>query len=1026
MELLLRLGCMIPSLLKMGYVSRKIFPACGRMCICCPALRASSRQPVKRYKKLVTDIFPKSPDGQSSDRKIVKLCEYAAKNPLRIPKITKYLEERLCKELRNGHQKIVNVIVEVYKKLLCTCSNHMAYFASSVLNVTDELLDSSKHAALHVAGCQTLSKFIRSQIDGTYARNIENLVPKVCTLARENGEHQLQASSLQCLEAMVWFMAEFSNIFEGLDEIVHVMLENYEPDMHYEDGETGDQRHHWVDEVVRCKGKGGMSGCDGSPSRIIVRPCPEKKDPSSLTREEDENPKVWAQICLQRMGELARESTTMRRILEPMFVHFDNGYLWAPQQSLTMTVLSDMCYFVDISENQQLILAGLVRHLDHKNVVHDPLVKSYVIRKATYLARQIRSGGTLMDTGCIGDLCRHLRKSLQATSGQVSEHERNLNIQLQNSIEACLLEIVRMKDAGALFDLMAITLEKLPPVAVVARATVGSMIILAHVFASASVSPSQQVFPESLLVPLLKAMLHSDTEARIGAHYIFSVLLFPSSNYTKQHGIPWRASCCHDRQRRQLNTSSTIASVTALLEKLRREKDGVTANKLGSNSMDDIKVTDFSVADQKQGWTQKNSPSVCKITSFIERAAGDTSFSELEPYAMKLNEDQIVQLLSGFWIQANLPDNLPSNYEAIAHSYSWTLVFAQQMNSSANLVTRFFQLPLSLRNISLDPNCGKLPSACKRSLYVTAMAMFMFAAKTYHINDVNDLLSSSTPYDIDPCLGISEDLHLYVKPVADIRQYCSAMDNQTATSMLCELYTKSDELDKVILDLLVTHLSNLSNANQDDVKSQLLETFSLEDAFIFTPQAVYDLEHIHMFGHAKDSSYLDPELSANSIAEEESISSMSNATHLITKPPLSPSMSNIISIGQLLESALEVAGQVAGTSVSTSPLPYSAMASQCEALGTGTRKKLSTWLVHDNHHADARFTDDCLLITASPAHGHDQALTSQMANDTDTFHGGALLEKDSSLTLRLPPASPFDNFLRAVSGPTFSAAEVAM
>lgn len=46
--------------------------------------------------------------------------------------------------------------------------------------------------------------------------------------------------------------------------------------------------------------------------------------------------------------------------------------------------------------------------------------------------------------------------------------------------------------------------------------------------------------------------------------------------------------------------------------------------------------------------------------------------------------------------------------------------------------------------------------------------------------------------------------------------------------------------------------------------------------------------------------------------------------------------------------ALHVAAEVAGTSVSTSPLPYGAMASQCDALGTGTRKKLSTWLV-DSH-----------------------------------------------------------------------------
>lgn len=37
-----------------------------------------------------------------------------------------------------------------------------------------------------------------------------------------------------------------------------------------------------------------------------------------------------------------------------------------------------------------------------------------------------------------------------------------------------------------------------------------------------------------------------------------------------------------------------------------------------------------------------------------------------------------------------------------------------------------------------------------------------------------------------------------------------------------------------------------------------------------------------------------------------------------------------------------------GASVSTSPLPFSAMAGQCDALGTDSRKKLSTWLSHAN------------------------------------------------------------------------------
>jgi hypothetical protein len=46
---------------QMGFLSAKLLPSCESMCVCCPALRPSSRRPVKRYKKLLAEIFPKTP-----------------------------------------------------------------------------------------------------------------------------------------------------------------------------------------------------------------------------------------------------------------------------------------------------------------------------------------------------------------------------------------------------------------------------------------------------------------------------------------------------------------------------------------------------------------------------------------------------------------------------------------------------------------------------------------------------------------------------------------------------------------------------------------------------------------------------------------------------------------------------------------------------------------------------------------------------------------------------------------------------
>ncbi|XVF31468.1 hypothetical protein REPUB_Repub16aG0148600 [Reevesia pubescens] len=996
----------------MGFISRKIFPACESMCVCCPALRSRSRQPVKRYKKLLSEIFPKSPDAPPNERKIAKLCEYAAKNPVRIPKIAKYLEERCYKELRHEHIKFINIVTEAYNKLLCMCKEQMAYFAVNLLNVVSELLENSKQDAMRILGCQTLTSFIYSQADGTYTHSIENFVHKVCKLAREDGEeHQrrcLRASSLQCLSAMVWFMAQYSHIFAALGEMVHATLDNYELDTHSEDDhERGELHHNWVDEVVRCENRGAIVACDASPRNMIIRPQPEKKDPSLLTREEVETPKVWAKICIQRMVELAKESTTLRQVLDPMFVYLDSRQHWVPQQGLAMVVLSDMSYW-EVLGNQQLILAAVVHHLDHKNVAHDPQLKSYIIQVAAALARQIRSRGVLAEIGFVSDLCRHLRKSFQATLESVGEQEANVNILLQNSIEDCLLEITKgIDDARPLFDMMAISLEKLPSSGVVARATIGSLMVLAHMISLALVSShSQLVFPESLLVQLLKAMLHPNVEVRVGAHQIFSALLIPISNRPRREVASLRSGFVYETRRWRSNNASAFASISALLEKLRREKEGIKMEMNGYNIHDGCKGMVNVEEERKQGHVLKSSHNIYNFTSIIDRTAAP-NMVEAEPYILKLTEDQIMQLLSAFWIQATLPDNLPSNIEAISHSFVLTLISLRLKNINDNLVVRFFQFPLSLKNISLDPSNGMLTPALQRSMLMLSMGMLMFAAKIYQIPDLNDLIESIVLFDADPYLGISEDLQVFVRPQADVRVYGSVTDNQLASSLLLELRDKIYESNNIMMDILVQNLSTITELEIDDLSKQLFEPFTPDDAFMFDPLSILNPDHNQMISHSKESLSFDEDVQTSSLLEDDARSEASvlDLSRFIPKVPASPMVSHVISIGQLLESSLEVAGQVAATSVSTSPLPYDTMASRCEAFGTGTRKKLSNWLVHENYQNGA--AEKVLPTVPADMHMMLRKITNESAFNR------AVSRLDPCLSMRLPPASPFDNFLKA-------------
>ncbi|XP_026446254.1 uncharacterized protein LOC113346917 [Papaver somniferum] len=1002
----------------MGFISRKVLPVCSNMCICCPALRSRSRQPVKRYKKLLAEIFPKSLDGPPNERKIVKLCEYAAKNPVRIPKIVKYLEQRIFKELRNEHIKVINIIMEAYNKLLSICKGQMVYFAGSILNVVSELLDDTKKDTVRVLGCHTLTAFIHSQVDNTYNHNIESFVHKICTLARETGEEHekicLRASSLQCLSAMVWHMAQFSHVFANFDEIVHVTLDNYKADRNVEDDGRGESNHNWVDEVVRCEGRAGAGvSTSVSPSHMTTRPRPEKKDSSLLSREETETPAVWTQICIQKMVELAKESTTMRRVLEPMFIYFDTRKHWEPQHGLAMVVLSDMAYFVENSGNQQLILAAIIRHLDHKNVAYDPQTKSNMIQIATALAQQLRAQAIVPDIGIVSDMCRHLKKSLQASVDFGGQQKPNTSTSLQSAIEDCLLEIARgIDDARPLFDLMAITLEDLPPMGVVGRATIGSMLILAHIISLASVpSYSQKIFPEALLVQLLRTMMHPDAEARIGAHQIFSAILIPSS---RSELSMLHSGSQFEARRWQCKTASAFASATALLEKLRKEKDGEKVDKHENGSPDDFRGSETIEEEWKQGWIHKKLPNLFKLnSSIIEKTTGPNVSLDAEPNTIQLSEDQTVQLLSAFWMQASLSDNLPSNFEAIARSFSLTLISSRPKNSIDNIVIRFFQLPLSLKRISLDPNYDMLPPSCQRLLFTLATSMLMFAAKIYQVPNLDNFLTSVACISDDRYLSIGDDLQLCVKPQADLKEFGSTTDHEAASHALFELREALQEADKVILKILVENLSCLTKLDTDDLATQLSEVFTPDDAFLFGPQSILDFDHLQMASLAKESLSFDEEFQANSTVDNDAAteSSVHNYSSTMPRTPNNSSLPHIISAGQLIESAFEVAGQVAGSSISTSPLPYSAMARQCEALGTCTRKKLSSWLAHETTPESNSL--DNLSLTL---HGDSRSALQKVTNNIGSWEsiiGSSSTEQQPWSAMKLPPASPFDNFMKA-------------
>lgn len=122
-------------------------------------------------------------------------------------------------------------------------------------------------------------------------------------------------------------------------------------------------------------------------------------------------------------------------------------------------------------------------------------------------------------------------------------------------------------------------------------------------------------------------MLHLDVEARVGAHLIFSVLLFPSSFQTHEVSS-LRSGCIDQRSKKNFHTASASASITALLEKLRKGRDGTKTENHGSVVHNGCEEKDFVAEDWKQGYGLKNSPNFYKLSSIIDRAMGSPSLTD--------------------------------------------------------------------------------------------------------------------------------------------------------------------------------------------------------------------------------------------------------------------------------------------------------------------------------------------------------------------------------------------------------------
>ncbi|CAI0397076.1 unnamed protein product [Linum tenue] len=312
----------------------------------------------------------------------------------------------------------------------------------------------------------------------------------------------------------------------------------------------------------------------------------------------------------------------------------------------------------------------------------------------------------------------------------------------------------------------------------------------------------------------------------------------------------------------------------------------------------------------------------------ITRSFGSSTRKKTESFSicmqvtsLRLSSHQVSLLLSSIWMQAINAENTPLNFEAMANTYHICLVFSRSKTASHIALVRCFQLAFSLIS------AGLLPSR-RRSLFTLSSCMLLLSAKAGNVQELIPFVQASLKAETLVEEVGSPNVHLALD--GPKIAYGSEEDDVAALKSLSCVEANDNFLKETVTSHFMTKLSTLSEEELLDIKQQLLQGFSPDDAyplggplFMETPRPCSPLSQL-------DTNSVEEDIAEAALTDDETLTE-ANGSQSDRKTSLSNNTVDIIGVNQLLDS----------------------MMSQCEALVSEKQQKMS--MLHSfKHQHDTR------------------------------------------------------------------------